>query len=179
VSQKHRLDLNRKIARKLETQRLLLTDPQEQQVRPFLSENHNSSFQAYICNSDDQGEGVKTVFHVTTFISSSYSAHVMEKKRCWFLYQWLPTHPTTGMLIFSQDASYLRTRQNDIATRKMQNKYLIINILRIIFTMCVDVPCIPTWAHIAQRNIIKYVHFCHYLTLFWWLALNGISHAGF
>jgi len=34
----------------------------------------------------------------------------------------------------------------------MQNKDLIKNILRIIFAMFVDVPCIPTRAHIAQHN---------------------------
>ena len=45
----------------------------------------------------------------------------------------------------------------------------------VLFAMNVDVPCIPTWAHIAQPNLL-YVHFCHCMTLFW-LALNGISQS--
>ena len=42
--------------------------------------------------------------------------------------------------------------QNDLPTTKMQN-------LTFLFTMYVQVPCIPAWAHIAQHNTINYVHF--------------------
>jgi len=46
-----------------------------------------------------------------------------------------------------------------LPTTKMQNIYLLINILRIIFTLHIGVPFIPAWARIAQHNTINYVHF--------------------
>ena len=46
---------------------------------------------------------------------------------------------------------------NVLPTTNMQNICLLINILRILFAIYVNVPCIPTWAHIAQHNTIDYV----------------------
>jgi len=46
---------------------------------------------------------------------------------------------------------------SDLPTRKMQNIYLLINILRILSTMYVGVPCIPTWAHLAQHYLCTFL----------------------
>jgi len=46
------------------------------------------------------------------------------------------------------------TSQNDLPTTKIQNIYLLINILRIYFNICwcIPSPCLLTWAHVAQHN---------------------------
>jgi len=68
-----------------------------------------------------------------------------------------PGIKSTKTLIYSKGAHSFSAlikwiSQNDLPTTKMQNKDLIKNILRIIFAMFVDVPCIPTRAHVAQHN---------------------------
>jgi len=44
-----------------------------------------------------------------------------------------------------------KSESNHLPTTKMQNIYLLTNMLKILFTMY-DVRCLPTWGHIAQHS---------------------------
>jgi len=86
--------------------------------------------------------------------------------------------PMLWLLTLFQHASYLYNEQVKMIHPHCKNAKDI-NILRIPFynVYCCTFNCISTWVHIAQHNTINYsvYIFCHYLTLLWWLPLNGIS----
>jgi len=74
--------------------------------------------------------------------------------------------------VFSMRATYTMNKSKWSTYYKNAKCIFINKCIENLFTIYVDVPCIHTWVHIEQYITM---YFCHYLTLLWWLALNGIG----